>query len=91
MDASKTASATYVAEAAKQTYVAVLSDVYLHAEPEPALSAAQLCLLGVVVRGVRLIGESGAVLAEQRWHNKAVAKIILPENAIDLKNASVCN
>ncbi|MCI6061797.1 MAG: DUF1492 domain-containing protein [Dorea sp.] len=27
----------------------------------------------------------------QRWHNKAVAKIILPENAIDLKNASVCN
>ena len=27
----------------------------------------------------------------QRWHNKAVAKITLPENAIDLKNASVCN
>ena len=27
----------------------------------------------------------------QRWHNKAVAKIILPENAIDLKNATVCN
>ena len=27
----------------------------------------------------------------QRWHHKAVAKIILPENAIDLKNASVCN
>lgn len=27
----------------------------------------------------------------QRWHNKAVAKIILPPNVIDLKNASVCN
>ena len=27
----------------------------------------------------------------QRWHNKAVAKIILPENAVDLKNATVCN
>lgn len=27
----------------------------------------------------------------QRWHNKAVARIVLPENAIDLKNAAVCN
>ena len=27
----------------------------------------------------------------QRWHNKAVTKIILPENAINLKIASVCN
>lgn len=27
----------------------------------------------------------------QRWHNKAIAKIILPETAIDLKNTSVCN
>jgi RNA polymerase sigma factor (sigma-70 family) len=27
----------------------------------------------------------------QRWHNRAINKIILPENAIDLKKASVCN
>lgn len=27
----------------------------------------------------------------QRWHNKAVSKIILPENAINLKAATVCN
>lgn len=27
----------------------------------------------------------------QRWHNKAVSKIILPENAINLKVATVCN
>jgi len=27
----------------------------------------------------------------QRWHNKALSKIILPENAINLKTASVCN
>lgn len=27
----------------------------------------------------------------QRWHNKAVARIVLPENAIDLKNAAVCS
>ena len=27
----------------------------------------------------------------QRWHNKAVSKITLPENVIDLKVASVCN
>ena len=27
----------------------------------------------------------------QRWHNKAIAKIKLPENLIILKNATVCN
>lgn len=27
----------------------------------------------------------------QRWHNKAIAKIKLPKNAIFLKNATVCN
>ena len=27
----------------------------------------------------------------QRWHNRAVGGIILPENAIDFKSASVCN
>lgn len=27
----------------------------------------------------------------QRWHNKAVSKITLPENAINLKVATVCN
>lgn len=27
----------------------------------------------------------------QRWHNKAIAKIKLPENAIDLKVAMVCH
>jgi DNA-directed RNA polymerase specialized sigma subunit len=26
----------------------------------------------------------------RRWHNKAIAKIILPENAINLKNVRVC-
>ena len=27
----------------------------------------------------------------QRWHNKAVSKITLPENVINLKAATVCN
>ena len=27
----------------------------------------------------------------QRWHNKAISKIKLPENAINLKVAMVCN
>lgn len=27
----------------------------------------------------------------QRWHNKAVSRIILPEDAIDLKAVMVCN
>ena len=27
----------------------------------------------------------------QRWHNKAIAKVVLPENAINLKVAMVCH
>ena len=27
----------------------------------------------------------------QRWHNKAISRIVLPENAINLKVAMVCN
>lgn len=32
--------------------------------------------------------DRGTVL---RWHNQAICRIILPENAICLKNAAVCN
>ena len=27
----------------------------------------------------------------QRWHNKAISKMVVPENAINLKVATVCN
>lgn len=37
--------------------------------------------------GEMLNADRGTV---QRWHNKAISKIKLPENAIDLKDASVC-
>ncbi len=40
-----------------------------------------------------LIGEllNADRVTVQRWHNKAIAKIKLPKNAIDMKVASVCN
>ena len=34
---------------------------------------------------------SADITTVQRWHNKAIAKIKLPENAIDLKVAIVCH
>lgn len=38
--------------------------------------------------GEMLNADCGTV---QRWHNKAISKIKLPEDAIDLKDASVCS
>ena len=31
------------------------------------------------------------IVTVQRWHNKAISRIVLPENAINLKVAMVCN
>ena len=31
------------------------------------------------------------VVTVQRWHNKAISRIILPEDVINLKSAMVCN
>lgn len=31
------------------------------------------------------------VVTVQRWHNKAISRIVLPEDVIDLKVAMVCN